>query len=761
MLKNLAIRLASTAVVSLISFSPLFAADTQNSGANAQGQTLEEIVVTAQKRSEKAMDVPVAITAVSGKTLEAMHIDTLTDLASVVPGMSMTGFGAPGARTVILRGLNTSYNNATTAATVATYIDDLPVGSSSAAGRGGQYGVDLQPYDVERIEVLKGPQGTLYGANTLGGLVKYVSIKPDPTQFEARAGTDLGYTNDAGSANWGVSAAVNLPLVTDKLAMRVSGFTKHDAGYIDNIGIGVNDANSQARQGARADFLWRATDHLTVRAAILTADDSADSISTVSMNGFSQEPLYGPQVVSTHFAQPYEQTTRNYSLTVDWDLGFAALTSASGWSDLNWHRGGDYSIPYGSYCQPGRLSPTNPGCPDYPFPDALALYQFGADIAKFVQEVRLTSAEHQRVGWMLGGFYTKENTTDFSNLVPYTPAVEQLPPRNTLLASNSPANYKETAGFADLTYNFTDRFDVTGGIRYSEYSQSTYNGTQSGVIYGGVSSNTLGSTLPNVGVTTWSSDARYRPSANTMLYARVATGYRPGNGCVTHSNGTPCGIPALGVPGSVNPDRTTNYEMGFKGQFLDQRLQLDTAVFYIKWHDIQIPTISPTGIDYAGNGGTASSRGVEFNTSFQLAQGLLARATLAYVNAHLDEDALAVGGRAGDRMPEAPLWTDSVSVDYTRPINERTSFLLGGGYRYRDAIVNQLEHTGVPTPMGPQNIFGIYTGLMISKLMLRLEALNMFNNRSYEGVILLSNPKMPQFVPVLPRTIMLRADYQF
>jgi outer membrane receptor protein involved in Fe transport len=594
-------------------------------------------------------------------------------------------------------------------------------------------------------------------------LVKYVSIDPDPTQFSARVGTDLGYTNDAGGANWGVHGVANLPIVTDVLAARISAFKNDDAGWISNIGTGVPDANASTRQGGRVALLWHATDRLTVRAAFLTEDDKADSISVITMNGFTQKPLYGPQVVDTHFAQPYDQTTRNYSLSVDWDLGFATLTSATGESQINWSRGGDYSVPYGAYCAPGKLTPTNQGCVDYPYGNALALYDFGGDSSKFVEEVRLASSEKQRVQWMLGGFFTKEDTVDLSNLEPFTPSLQPLPLRNALLISRSPASYKESAGFANLTYKLTDLFDVSGGVRHSVYSETAYNVTESGVIYGtegGVNLTPPNNTLSNVGVTTWMADTRFHPSENAMLYARVATGYRPGNGCKFYSNGTPCGTPSIGVPGFVNPDRTTNYEVGLKGQFLDQRLQLDMTVFYIHWVDIQISTISPEGVDYAGNGGTASSQGVEFNANYQIAEGLHLNTTVAQTNAHLTENAPGVGGMVGDRLPEAPVWTGSVTADYIRPMGDM-SLLLGGGYRYRDAIVNLLEHTGEPTPMGPQNIFDAYTGLKIRNLTLRLRGSNVFNNHSYAGLILLSNPKLPEFVPVQPRTFTLSADYQF
>ena len=221
MLKSVIFRsiLAVSACALSLSLSKYALAD---AASDAESGQLEEVVVTAQKRAEKLMDVPSAITAVSGDRLEALQVSSLADLANYVPGLSVVAGGAPGYRQIVIRGLNTNYNNDTTGPMVGTYIDDLPVGSSSYISRGAQYGVDLNPYDIERVEVLKGPQGTLYGANTMGGLVKFSLRRPDLTQFHAGGGGDLQSIDGSGRPSGGARAFVNLPLINEQQIGRAS-----------------------------------------------------------------------------------------------------------------------------------------------------------------------------------------------------------------------------------------------------------------------------------------------------------------------------------------------------------------------------------------------------------------------------------------------------------------------------------------------------------------------------------------------------------
>lgn len=709
------------------------------SNRNQASTLLEDIVVTAQKRSEKLMDVPSSIGVVGGARLESLRVNSLSDLADYVPGLSVTDGGAPGSRIIEIRGLSTNYHPQA-GALVGTYIDDLPVGDSTSNAHGGQYGLDLNPYDIEHIEVLKGPQGTLYGSNTMGGLIKYVLRRPDLTTFQAAAGADGGYTSGSDRANWGVRGAVNLPILQNSLAVRLSGFDKYTAGYIDNVTTGAKYINHSTERGGRGTLLWQVTDSFSVRATVLAQDVNAADMSGVTLNGATLQPLSGPFKISSHFAQPDTQRSRIYSLGIDWNLNFATLTSSTGWSRISTYQTSDFTGGFGLYT-PGN-------------PNALAPFFRSDQASKLVEEVRLASRENQRVQWMLGGYYTKEDAREGEYVPTFTPSYIPLPPADVILDFISAGGYKESAGFGNITYEFTDRFDVSGGARYSTYSLTSCIQRADGLFGGGA---TLASChrLPSTGVTLWMANARFHLNQVAMLYARVATGYRPGQGCPT------CGIPALGIPGIVNPDKTINYEAGFKGSFFDQRLQVDMSAFHINWTSIQLTTLTPQGLSYAGNGGTAVSNGIELTTAYQATEGLRLNATFAYTDAHLTQDAPGAGGKSGDQLPGSPRFTGSVTADYSRPLDERRTLLFGAAYRYRDAVVNQFVHTRHPFPLVPQNIVDLYTGLAMRDVTMRLYAANVLNNRSYAGLLYVDDPKTPKFVPVQPRTIGLSVDYRF
>jgi iron complex outermembrane recepter protein len=707
--------------------------------ANNSGQ-LEEVIVSAQKRSEKLLDVPTAISAISGDRLEALQVNSLADIADYVPGLAVIAGGAPGYRDLIIRGINSSSYNNSTGPLVGTYIDDLPVGSSSNAGRGAQYGIDIPSYDIEHVEVLKGPQGTLYGADAMGGLIKYVLRKPDPTQFDAQVGSDASYIDGSGGANWGVHGAINMPIVTGKLALRVSAFDKENDGYIDNIGIGVKDSNVSRERSGLATLLWNPTDQLVVSATALAQNSWIADMTGVTVNAATGKPAYGPLTVNTRFPEPYSQQLRNYSLSINWNLEFATLTSATGYSSMNNTTTQDLTDPYGSYCA---------ACPA----GTLANWILYDDVSKFVEEVRLTSPENQRIQWMVGGYYTRENSFSDETIPTYTPTYVPLPASDNVLIDGYPYLYKEAAAFANLTYRFNERFDVSGGVRYSEYSEHVCPYSE-GIFGSGPESC---SSLPSTGVSVWMANTRFHLNENAMLYARVATGFRPGSGCPT------CGNTVLGTPGVIQPDKTTDYEVGFKGQFFDQRLQIDTAVFYIDWTDIQLALETPNEFGYPGNGGNAVSKGFELTAAYQIIKDLRLNATFSYTDAYMTEVSPAAHGVAvGDTLPSSPRFSSALTADYKRPLDGDKSLLLGGGYHYRDAVVNNLGNAGIPTPIiGPQNIFDLYAGLVIRKLTLRLYATNVFDNRSYSGLLYISDPKFPRLVPVQPRTIGLSADYRF
>lgn len=725
---------SSTPPVAASSPSP-----TSARGSKGEGE-MEEIIVTAQKRTEKLLDVPASISVVGGERLESLQATSLADFASYVPGLTVANGGTPGNNQIVMRGIATNFRNDASAPLVAIYIDESPVGSASNLTRGARLGFDLMPYDIEQIEVLRGPQGTLYGADAMSGLLKYTLRKPNLSQFDARVGGNLQNVSGDG-ADWGARAAVNIPIVDGKLAVRMSGFYQDAAGYIDNIGLGIKDENHSTIRGGRATMLWQATDRLTVQASILLQDSNASGLTAVLLNGSSLRPVYGPQSNSTALPQPFVQNLRYYFLTLNLDLGFAALTASSGWSKIDSVENWDVSSIF---------SPLVPG-----YSNALVGDRLQDAASRFTEEVRLTSSDERRLQWMLGGFYTDEGGKELSELPSYSSSGTPLPasanPILRYLAPTARAGYREVATFGNATYKFTDRFDVTGGVRYAENHETNDDLTE-------IAIPALGSTgyfsgRSQASVATWMTTARFHLDRDMMTYARAATGYRPGGPQVSVFPG---------VPLSYKPDSLTSYEIGFKGEVLDHRLQVDLSAFYIDWRDIQLQVENPSsGVFYTGNAGSANSTGFELTTAYKVGDNLQLGASLAHTDAHLTQDALTIGGRNGDRLPEAPRWSSSVMADYRRSLDSRKALLLGGDYRYVDALSNQLPGAaGGSLPASPQNVVDLYAGLALEKLTVRLYGKNIFQDRSYTGLFLL-NPRFPMFVPVQPRTIGLTVDFAF
>jgi iron complex outermembrane recepter protein len=726
-------------------------AESSSSSPDTSGQ-LNEILVTAEKRSEKLQDVPASVSAIGGDRLDLLQVNSLADLADYIPGMAVISGGAPGSRAIVLRGLSLGYNNPTTPSLVGTYVDDLPVGDSSAGARGSQYGLDLNPYDIDHIEVLKGPQGTLYGSNTMGGLIKYSLRQPNLNETEAQVGATTEDIDHSGRLGYSLRGAVSTPIVADTLALRISGFYNDNAGYIDNIVLGTKDVNSSKEYGGMATLLWQVTDQLSMHASAVVQDVHAAGLTAVTLNGSTLQPLYAPFTSDSQFPQPFDQETRVYSFGLNWNLGFATLTSSTGWSRIQKTLEQDLSVPFVSYCAPGLI--TAAGCPDYQ-EVAYAPFFLTDESSKFVEEARLTSPDSQRVQWMLGGYFTKESDEDTQFWPTTTAEHAQLPPEDNLSLYRALTDYKEAAIFANITYKLNERFDVSGGVRHSLITGHTCTNEDSGLFNNGV---TVCNGLPWAGINLWMANARFHLNQDQMFYARFATGYRPGSGCEL------CGVPALGIPGIVNPDRTLNYEVGYKGEFLDHKLQLDVSAFHILWDDIQL-NLEKAGFTYPGNGGTASSDGIEVTAAYRVFEDLLLNATLGYTNARLTQDAPAAFGISGDQLPGSPRWTSSLTADYKLPLDATKALLLGASYRYRDGVVNQFAHTpfsqGGPLAIGPQSLVDLYAGLAIQKITLRLYGKNVFNKDSYSGVIFVNDPDKPQFVPIQPRTIGLSMDYKF
>src|SRR5581483_5287062 len=423
---------------------------------DANGRGMEQVIVTAEKRSERAIDVPASIGVMTGEQLESLQVTSLADMANYMPGLSIQNAGAPGLSQIVLRGLSSSATSGG-APLVATYIDDIAVSNSGGAG-GNALTFDLMPYDLDHLEVLRGPQGTLYGADSMGGLIKYVLRKPDPGQFSGSVGGDLEYINASARPGGTIRGYVNLPLIADSLALRVSGFYKDAAGYIDNVALGTRNTNHFTEDGARISLLWLPSDQLSIQATVLTQYINADDVTTVTLNGNTFQPAYGLQTHFQYFPEPVTQDSHVYNITVNWNNSVGTFTSSSSYTRTYQASNEDISGTYGQYVTDLTGAPV---------PGALVNFIFGGALSKLAEELRLASHESKHVTWMIGAAYSKEVTTSYYSGPAYTAEIVPLPIEYNLFYGRGDDTYKDWGIFGNGTYKFTERFDISAGYRYS------------------------------------------------------------------------------------------------------------------------------------------------------------------------------------------------------------------------------------------------------------------------------------------------------
>lgn len=630
---------SSGLALSVALWSPAFAQSTPPASSESASKADSDapspdadIVVTAQKRSERLIEVPQSISVLSSDQLNKLGATQFADFANTVPGISFSTTGA-GRTQINIRGV-TSGNDISPL--VGVYVDDVPYGASNAFTQAGQNFVDVGVFDLDRVEVLRGPQGTLYGAAAMGGLIRYVTRRPNTKAFGADVRAGLSSTRDGG-INYNASASVNVPLVTDRLAVRASGFESHQGGYIDNVQLGRNNVDASDTYGGRLDLLFTPTEALSIRITGLLQNVNRDGVQTADYR-FNGTPFDGKLDQRRFSPEFFNQQFRVISGTIEYDLGPATLTSITGYQTTRTQLGADATTLY--------------------VPLLASLGTFGTvrvdqSLAtnKFTQEVRLASPTGGFVEWLVGGWYTNEKNGNIQVLSPFLP--NGSPATIDVLHLNFPTKYEDYAAFADVTLNLSEKFDVTGGIRLSRNYQTV---TQIGTGVLGVSRPTRRS---EEGVATYLANARYHFSDRATAYFRFATGYRPGGPNVVGND--PSGAP-LG-PLTFNSDQLKSYELGFKAETPDRRFGIDIATYYIDWSNMQVVGVR-LGQSVRANAGAASVRGAEATLTARPAPGLDLSAALAYTDAHLDEDFPDLRGVKGERLPNIPRFTLALNGDY-------------------------------------------------------------------------------------------------
>ncbi|CAM3270079.1 Outer membrane receptor proteins, mostly Fe transport [Sphingomonas antarctica] len=635
---------------------------------SARDATSPDIIVTAQKREQLLIDVPQSITVVSGDALENQQATNFQDYLKLVPGLQLNQ-STPGAGRLVLRGLNTGG----VASTVGVYVDETPFGSSTALANGAILAGDFDTFDVARVEVLRGPQGTLYGASTLGGLLKYVTNAPVLGKFEGRARASVEDTK-GGATSYHGNAVINLPL-GDTLALRASGFYNRNGGWIDSIGTTATDGfgyslkadtqsniNDSKTYGGRASLLFKPSDKLDVRLTAFLQNIRADAASTVESDPNSLATLYGRQTQSQFSPTFTNIDYRVYNGVINADLRFATLTSSTSYATQKQTLRTDATFNLSGIVRALLGAPAN----DF-------VLNQRTNNRKFTEEVRLASASNDFFEWLIGGYYNNEKAVLLQDYAAYTPGTTNVIAFPFVLGHvDLRSKYKEYAGFANATLHLGERFDVDFGGRYSHNNQVAGQ-SAAGVLAGNVPVNSNLRSSDNV--FTYSVAPKIKFGERASLYARVAKGYRPGGPNVIAPN-----APA-GTPASFDPDTVVSYEVGAKGETTDHSFGIDLALFHIDWKNIQLLTVvNNFGVNI--NGSSARSNGVEFTATLRPTRGFTTSLNGAFTDAKLTGDAPAlVGGRAGDRLPYAPKYSVALNSDYDWSLGGDLRASIGGSVR--------------------------------------------------------------------------------
>ncbi len=655
-----------------------------------------EIIVTASKRVSTVQTTPISISAVGGAELQQRGITSFTALAQSTPSVSLKSEG-PGQTEIELRGMTSSGGNS---ATVGFYLDDIPL-TAPAGAQNGKVVIDPTLYDLNRIEVLRGPQGTLYGSGSMGGTVRLITNQPELTRFHMSAQSILSGT-EGGGFNHANNVMVNIPLVPDELALRLVGSETYTSGWIDRIVAspfplpsvngatrgdvqdapvekrysGVNDAQAYA---VRATLRWEPTDALTITPSFFYQTSKQHGISA-----YDSDPGTLAHYQPFDIAEPLTDriTAFNLNLTYSFD-GFDVTSSTARWNRRSTQiedGSEDFNNP-----NTGATFASNNGLPNpgYYGPAGSGMVSGKEhDPSKQVsEELRFASKGTGPFTWVAGAFYSDFSATwNFDGLTSNPSAYMDLgtfAPATTdqWFIARSPTKLKQYAVFGEATYAITSKLKATAGLRWYSYDynfSSSISGWGSG----------LGAATPSVTGLIKQSESGFNPKFNLsytfnrdlMVYATAAKGFRPGGGNAVYpvtgpywsAVFAPYNFPGGKWPSSYKSDSVWSYEIGEKARFLHRRVTLNTSFYYEDWQHIQLEAL-PGDWALNINGNKARIYGGEVETRVNLGGGFQIDADVGYTHARVDSGPHWQITPANKLSDVAPV-NASVSLNYSRDI---------------------------------------------------------------------------------------------
>ncbi len=715
---------------------------------------IEEIIVTATKRSQSLQNTAMSISAISGSDISKRSLIGMNDYLRTLPGISMIDLGA-GRNSVIIRGISAEpeLEGRVLGQTVGIYLSDVPL--TGYAVDGGS--ADIKLVDIERIEVLRGPQGTLYGSSSLGGTVRNIPRSPNLQKLEGKIKVSYSTTAKSGGNNNTIRGVINLPIVESQLAVRVVGYRFANSGYVENVAgsnetfaataatfgveklaVDQDDVGNENYNGGRITALWKPTEKLNATLMYLSQDLDQDGFPEVQLQpglgDYQQTRLKLNNLVgggSERLIDKIEIT----NLVFQYDFGWADLLSSTSWTDQETLHARDIGSFFGGLPLPQRREGQA---------DAL------------IEELRLTSQLGGNLQYLVGFYYQDVNKKEA--FPTYFGGDPDLNPFEVIqiLDQVDDTNIKQKAMFGELSYTPTEQVEVTVGARRFTYDRSIDQ-----KIFG-----TLNTPLENdESDATYKVSAAYAPSIDSLFYAQWSEGFRlgrplepaPQSLCDIDSNNIidSTTIPTSGL--SLKSDTIESFEIGSKLTLLDGRLTLNSALFRNEWTGFPITTVLACGYSFIQNAGEARTQGVELESEWALRDELRLTIGASYIDAELTENAEGLGSK-GDRLPGSPKYNFSAGLQYNFEIAGKNSFIRGD-YAFVGGFYNNLQESGVEA--GNYSQLNVRAGTTFNNLAIDFFGTNLTNAEDLTWVGAVFSGADERAYRLRPRTLGINIEYQF
>jgi outer membrane receptor protein involved in Fe transport len=678
-MKSIFASVSGAALVAAAMVAPNVAAAQADDRAPPQ---VSEVVVTAQKTEQRLQDVPLSVSAVTNREIENRGVTRLEDMQFSVPGLSSVEYG-PGKEFIQIRGIASTLS----APTIGNFLDEMPITGDLVGGT-----VDMRLYDMQRVEVLRGPQGTLYGEGSMGGTIRYITADPQLDAFSGRVEGELGSVTDGGTS-YKADGMLNIPIVKDLVGLRLVAGYERTGGWIDNVATGEKDINPTTTK--------------TIRGKLLIAPTDATRISLLVLHQELEQP--NQNFAFDRIVNSTVDTFNNGKYTLvngvlNQDLGPVKLVESLGYLDYKTQSAFDLTPFY---------LPVLEGLFGVP-PGAITQIPYPADQTQriFTNETRFSSDGEGPFNWTAGFYYRDSKTRNVSEATT-APLVFPL----EILTAD--LNYHNTsyAVFGEANYQLTDKLNALVGLRYF-HDHRIFDSASVAFGFPAVDhgDGTFHSVDPRFNL-------RYEFSPTSMVYVNVAKGFRSGGFNLTSAGG---GV--FTVPPTYDPETLWTYEVGTKHQLFDRRLEIEGAVYYSDWTDVQSYEFAPgSAVTITVNGGKVSGWGFDGSATWHAAPGLNLSATYGWNN--LAFDTTTADKNAGDPVDFAVHNSASASLDYRRPLTGTIDGFFRADYQHSGPAQITLRNFGNEINRLPaRDLVNLRVGVDVGQVEVGLFATNVFDN---------------------------------